>query len=317
MAARANERVAWFNGEFMPEREVRIPFRDTSWIYGDGCFDMTRSFGHKLFKLKEHVERLYRSLKYLRMDPGFGPAKMIAATEELFERNRHLLGADDDYWVGQRVSRGVKDVLGDNIDRHGPNVVLECSPLPFTQRAKLFKQGIKVVVPSQRRVPPDSLTPRAKTHNYLNLIVADQEVQSIDPEAWAVLLDINGNLAEGLGSNLFIVRGAEILTPREKYVLPGVSRQTVIDLARELGLTVREADLDLYDAYNADEAFLTSTSLCMCPVVKVNGAAIGPPGQVWGPLTGRLAEAYRRFVGYDFVAQYLKRYVEGAKASAF
>ena len=122
---------------------------------------------------------------------------MCALTEELFERNRHLLGPDDDYWVGQRISRGVKDVPGDNIDHHGPNIVLECAPLPFAQRAKLFKEGIQVVVPSQRRVPPDSLTPRAKTHNYLNLIVADQEVQSIDPEAWAVLLDVNGNLAEG------------------------------------------------------------------------------------------------------------------------
>ena len=93
-------------------------------------------------------------------------------------------------------------------------------------------------------------------------------MQSADPEAWAVLLDINGNLAEGLGSNIFVVRGGEILTPREKFVLPGVSRQTVIDLAREEDLTVREADLDLYDAYTADEVFLTSTSLCICPVVE-------------------------------------------------
>jgi len=317
MSALANERVAWFNGEFMPEREVRIPFRDRSWVYGDGCFDMTRTFGHKLFKVTEHVERLYRSLKYLRIEPGFGPQKMIALTEELFERNRHLLGPDDDYWVGQRISRGVKDVPGDNLDYHGPNVVLECAPLPLAQRAKLFKDGIKVIVPSQRRVPPDSLSPRAKTHNYLNLIVADQEVQSIDPEAWAVLLDINGNIAEGLGSNIFIVRGGEILTPREKFVLPGVSRQTVIELAQQDGLIVREADLDLYDAYNADEAFLTSTSLCICPITKINGVAIGPPKQVWGPVTQRLAKAYQGFVGHDFVGQYLKRYVEGAPARAF
>jgi len=96
MSARSNERVAWFNGEFLPEREVRIPFRDTSWVYGDGCFDMTRTFGHRLFKVKEHVDRLYRSLKYLRIDPGFGPQKMCDLTEEVFERNRHLLGSDDE-----------------------------------------------------------------------------------------------------------------------------------------------------------------------------------------------------------------------------
>jgi branched-chain amino acid aminotransferase len=166
-------------------------------------------------------------------------------------------------------------------------------------------------------VPPDSLTPRAKTHNYLNLIVANQEVQSIDPESWAVLLDVNGNLAEGMGSNIFVVRDDEILTPREKFVLPGVSRQTVIDLAHEEGLPLREADLDLYDAYTAEEVFLTSTSLCICPVTQVNGVSIGPEGQVWGPVTKRLADAYQRFVGHDFVGQYLKRYVDGMEARAF
>ena len=317
MTIRANERIAWFNGQFLPESEVRLPFRDSSWIYGDGAFDMTRSFGHRLFKVKEHVDRLYRSLKYLRIDPGFGPQKMGELTVEVFERNRHLLGPDDDYWIGQRISRGVKKVEADNIDYHGPNVVLECAPLPFVQRANLFKEGIRVVVPAHRRVPPDALTPRAKTHNYLNLIVASQQVQSADPEAWAVLLDVNGNLCEGMGSNIFTVRDGEVLTPREKFVLPGVSRQTVIDLAGKEGITVREADIDLYDAYSADEVFLTSTSLCICPVTKVNGLEIGPKGQVWGPVTKRLADAYRRFVDYDFVGQYLKRYGEGMQASAF
>jgi len=317
MTIRANERIAWFNGQFLPESEVRLPFRDSSWIYGDGAFDMTRSFGHRLFKVKEHVDRLYRSLKYLRIDPGFGPQKMGELTVEVFERNRHLLGPDDDYWIGQRISRGVKKVEADNIDYHGPNVVLECAPLPFVQRANLFKEGIRVVVPAHRRVPPDALTPRAKTHNYLNLIVANQQVQSADPEAWAVLLDVNGNLCEGMGSNIFTVRDGEVLTPREKFVLPGVSRQTVIDLAGKEGITVREADIDLYDAYSADEVFLTSTSLCICPVTKVNGLEIGPKGQVWGPVTKRLADAYRRFVDYDFVGQYLKRYGEGMQASAF
>jgi branched-chain amino acid aminotransferase len=278
---------------------------------------MTRTFGHRLFKVKEHVDRLYRSLKYLRIDPGIAPERMCALTEELFERNRHLLGPDDDFWVGQRISRGVRRVDGDGLDHHGPNVVLECMPLPLVQRAKLFVEGIRVVVPSHRRVPPDSLTPRAKTHNYLNLIVADQEVQSLDPEAWAVLLDVNGNLAEGLGSNIFVVKDGRIRTPREKYVLPGVSRQTAIDLARAEGIEVIEADIDLYDAYNADELFLTSTSLCICPVTKMNGVAIGPEGQVWGPITRRLTEGYKRFVDHDFVEQYLKRYEAGMEARAF
>ena len=99
-------------------------------------------------------------------------------------------------------------------------------------------------------------------------------------------------------------------------MLPGVSRQTAIDLAREEGFSLREADLDLYDAYNADEIFLTSTSLCICPVTKVNGVAIGPRGRS-GPLTRRIADAYQRFVNHDFVGQYMKCYVEGAETRAF
>ena len=317
MVERSNERLAWFNGEFMPESQVKIPFRDFSWIFGDGCFDITRTFGHRLFRVKEHVDRLYRSLKYLRVDPGFGPDKMAALTEELFERNRHLLGPDDDYWVGQRISRGVKQVPGDNIDYHGPNIVLECSPLPFEQRAKSFKDGIRVVVPAHRRTPPECLTPRAKTHNYLNMIVANHEVQSIDPEAWAVLLDINGNLAEGMGSNIFVVRDGRLLTPREKFVLPGISRQTVIELAREAGIEVVEDDIDLYDSYAADEMFLTSTSLGLCPVTSINGMHIGPDDQVWGPMTKQLADAYSAYVEHDLVGQYLKHYEEGREARAF
>jgi len=120
-----------------------------------------------------------------------------------------------------------------------------------------------------------------------------------------------------MGSNVFTVRDGEILTPREQFVLPGVSRQTVIDLARQEGLILREADIDLYDAYNAEEIFLTSTSLCMCPVTRLNGVEIGLKGQVWGPVTQRLADAYRRLVDHDFVGQYLRRYTEGMQASAF
>jgi branched-chain amino acid aminotransferase len=316
-ASLSNVRVAWFNGQFVPENEVRIPFRDSSWLYGDGAFDMTRSFGGRLFKVKEHIERLYRSLKYLRIDPGMGPKQMEALSWELFERNRHLLGDGEDYWLGQRISRGVREVEGDHLDHHGPNVVLECMPLPLRQRARSFVEGIKVLVPSTRRTPPESLTPRAKTHNYLNLIVASQEVNAIDPAAWAILLDTNGNLCEGLGSNIFVVRDGEILTPRAKYVLPGVSRQTAIDLAEGLGMTVTEADLDLYDAYNADEVFITSTSLCLCPASSINGVRIGPEGQVWGPVAKAIADAYVKFVDFDFVGQYLRFYDAGRAASAF
>ena len=317
MTEPTNSRIAWYNGKFVPESQVLIPFRDRGWRYGDGAFDMTRTFNGRAFRLEEHIDRFYRSLRYLRLDPRLTPREMIDISEQIVACNEHLRAAAGDWWIGQRVSRGVKEVPGDNLDYHGPNVVIECVPLPFRQRARLFIEGIKVMVPSHRRTPPESLTPRAKTHNYLNLIVANQEIHAIDPSAWAILLDTNGNLCEGLGSNIFIVKSGEIFTPREKYVLPGVSRQTAIDLARDAGITVTEADLDLYDAYNADEVFITSTSLCLCPVVSVNGVHVGPEGQVWGPMTKKLVDAYIRFVDFDFVAQYMKFFDDKVSSTPF
>jgi branched-chain amino acid aminotransferase len=302
---RANERIAYHNGEYLPESRVLLPFRDRGFVYGDAVFDTTRTFAHRPFKVKEHVDRLYRSLRYIRLDPGLSPAEMRAVTETVLERNRHLLGPDEDYWVSQRISRGVTRLDREEPLQTGPTVIVECTPLPLRDRAGLYRDGIRVIVPANRRTPPEALTPRAKTTNYLNMLVADQEVSAIDPGAWAVLLDMNGNLAEGHGSNIFLVQDGELLTPRSLYVLPGISRQTVIELAAELGIPCREADLDLYDAYNADEAFLTSTSLCICPVRSVNGMAIGGEA-VFGPVTQRLVDAYARFVGCDFVGQYLK-----------
>lgn len=299
-------RVSWFNGEFMPENRVLIPFRDRGWKYGDAAFDMTRTFNGRLFRLKEHIDRFYRSLRYLRIDPGISPAELMKISEEIAARNEHLRAAAGDWWIGQRVSRGV-DPIGDELPAHrGPNVVVECTPLPLRARARMFRDGIDVWTPAERRVAPDMLSPRAKTHNYLNMIVAEQSVKAHDPDGWAVLLDTNGNLCEGIGSNIFIVRDGKLYTPREQYVLPGISRQMTFDLAAKLAIPVIEADIDLFDAANADEMFLTSTSLCIAGVRCFNGAKVGD-GRVPGPITKALSDAYSAEVGCDFVKQYLDR----------
>jgi branched-chain amino acid aminotransferase len=302
---KAPGRIAYFNGRFLPESEVLVPFRDRGFKYGDAVFDTTRTFGHRIFKVREHIDRLYRSLRYLRIDPGLPPGTMADVTEEVLRRNLPLLEPDDDYWVTQRVSRGLDPSDQKIFGHEGPTVIVECVPLPLRERASLYRDGIRVLTPSIRRAPPEALSPRVKTHNYLNVIAANLEVKARDPEAWAVLLDTNGNLAEGMGSNIFVVRGGALYTPREQYVLAGISRETVIELARGLGVTVVEKDLDLYDAYNAEEAFLTSTSLCICPVQSVNDVRVG--SSIPGPITRQLSDAYCRIVDFDFVGQYLKR----------
>src|SRR5204862_477864 len=118
---------------------------------------------------------------------------------------------ETDFWLGQRVSRGLNAVGDEGWDQTGPTVIIECIPLPLKARARLFRDGIDIVVPPTRRVPPDSLSPRAKTHNYLNLITADLEAKAQDKEAWSVLLDTNGHLAEGIGSNIFRLRDGAVV----------------------------------------------------------------------------------------------------------
>jgi len=306
MAKLANERIVYFNGEYIPESQALVPYRERSFLFGDGAFDLTRTFKHKIFKLEDHIERFYRSMKALRLDPGMGPDDLIAITKRVVEENLHLFAEEEDFWVGQRVTRGVLKVEGDNWNHYGPTVIVECLPMPAKVRAHYYRDGVPVVVPSVRRTSPDALTPRAKTHNYLNLVMAEMEVHAQNPNGWAILLDCNGNLCEGMGSNIFLVRGGELLTPKEKYVLPGVSRQTVIDLAREVDIPFRETDLDLFDGYNADEAFITSTSLCICPVTSINGVTVGD-GAVYGALTKRLIDAYAGLVDCDFIQQYLNK----------
>jgi branched-chain amino acid aminotransferase len=301
----ANQRTAFFNGKYVPEREVVIPFRDRSFTRGDGAFDMTRSFNGRIFKIKEHIDRFYRSLKYVAIDPGMSPKEMIQVSEEVLARNRHLLGKDEDYWIAQRVSRGVEAVGDEGWDHVDANVIVDCVPLPFKKRAKLYRDGMHVVVPPTRRVAPSMLSPRAKMHQYMNLVIADMEAKVGDADAVAVLLDENGNLAEGAGANIFVVRDGEILTPHSRYVLPGISRATAIELAQKLGIPAHEKDLDVFDAVTADEVFITSTSYCICPVARFNGRTIGD-GKVPGPITARLTKAYVELVDCDFVRQYTR-----------
>ncbi len=300
----SKERVAYVNGKIVPESRAVVSIRDRGFLQGDAVFDTTRTFGHKIFMLNEHLDRFFDSLKYMRIDPGMSKSEFARVTMEVLEANLPLIGDDDDYWVSQRVTRGVR-VGGEEL----PTVVVECLPLPFDARAKYYRDGIPVIVPSVRRTPPDSQSPRAKVHNYVNLVQAELEARSQNPDAWPILLDTNGNLAEGPGSNIFIVKDGMAVTPREQFVLSGISRRVTIELAHELGIDVREADIDLFDAYTADEVFVTSTSFCICPVSSVNGSPISD-GSVPGPVTDRLTKAYSGMVGIDVAAQYLARLEE-------
>ena len=147
----APERVAYVNGKIVPESQAVVSIRDRGFLQGDAVFDTTRTFGHRIFRLDEHLDRFFLSLKYMRIDPGLSKHDFARITMEVLEANLPLISDDDDYWVSQRVSRGVM-VDGE----YKPTVVIECAPLPFDVRAKYYRDGLPVVVPIRSTHPARS-----------------------------------------------------------------------------------------------------------------------------------------------------------------
>jgi len=300
-SAEPGERVAWFRGEIRPEREVLISFRDGAAVHADGVYDTERTFRGRIFRLDQHLDRLWRSMAYVGIQPPITRAELAEITLEVARRNYEICGRD--IWVTQRVSTGTPREYGGDAT---PTLIVESLPLPFESRAPFFRDGIVVVTPALRRVPPWALSPQAKTVNYLNPLLAGRQAAATTPGAWPILLDEHGNLSEGGGANVFAVRDGALMTPRAEYVLPGITREVVLELAAGLGIPADERDIGLFEATTADEMFVTATSLCVCPIVTFNGTRMRS-GAIPGPVTRRLQEAFSDLVGVDIVAQYLER----------
>lgn len=292
-----SEPIVYVNGHLVPASQATVSVFDRGFRMGDGVFDTARTFRHRPYKLPEHLERLYRSLHYIQVDPGMSMEDMEARTLQVVEHNVAFLQPHDDVWITQVVSRGPLRTSG------APTVVILTEPLPFATFARYHKVGISLVTPGIRHTPAQSVEPRAKTVSRMNLVLAEMEAQQRDAEAWALLLDLNGNITEYTSGNFFMVRKGGLWTPFERNALGGIARETVFELAADLGIPCREADLTPYDVYNADEAFITSTSKCILPVGRLNGIRVGK--HVPGPLTQRLLETWSARVEVDIVEQAL------------
>ncbi len=307
------ERFVYIDGDLIPESRAAIGIRDRGFIYGDGVFDTERTFAGRIFRLRAHIERLYASLAYARIECPLNVSEMVAATETLLAANAPALRPGEDWWVTQRVTSGQSVLDGEPGSGKAATIVIECTPLPLRARARLFRDGIDLRLSARPRIAPEALDPRAKTSNYLNMMLAQREIAADHPDAWAILPDREGHLAEGAGCNVFVVEKGVVLTPRETFVLAGISRAVVIELCQSLGLPILETDLSPERARFADEAFLTSTSLCLCPVRSFDGHryAAGLPG----PVTARLMRAFADHVGFDYVGQYLRFLDAGASGT--
>jgi len=205
-------------------------------------------------------------------------------------------------------------VFGGKIE---PTVIISVFPFKWTiaPLVPLYETGVHAVIPSQRAIPADLLEPKIKNRSRMHYLIANLEVSLVnDPKAWALLLDPDGFITEGTGSNFFVVRNGQLLTPEPRNILRGIRRKYTIKLARELGIEVIECNLNAYDAITADEAFFTSTAFTMMPCVKVNGCELGD-GKT-GPITRKLFKAWDKMVGLNIMEQ-AKKYLEEMGSSAY
>ena len=290
--------IAYFNGQWVPSSEVKIDPMDRGFMVGDVVFDVERTFNGKSFRMKEHIERLYRSLKYVRIDPGLSAEEMMGISEEAIERNEHLRAGVGDFTIHQFVTRGPGRRAW-NLGQ--PTVCVRIGAIAFNTYAQAYTEGMHGAITRTHSYTPESVDPKVKHYSRMNFNLAELEANDADEGAWPILRDENGNLTEGSGYNVFLVTEGVIRTATDRAVLQGVSRGMVFDLARQLDIPVTEEDLQPYDLYTSDEAFFASTSYCVLPVTQVDRRQIGDGKP--GPVTQQLLAAWSEAVGVGIVDQ--------------
>ena len=311
-------RVVWFNGELIPESEAKISIYDSALMFGDMVFEMTRSFNKVQFKLREHLARLYASIKYVRIPLEMSIDEMEQHIYETIEANDPLFAADDEHRVMIDVTRGTLSIYQGIIGAHkGPNVIIADFPLRWTVAGmgKLFDTGINAVITSQRAIPAQFLEPKVKNRSRIHYLMANIEVSNYEGDNnWALLLDPDGFVAEGTGDNFFIVKDNEIITPEPRNILRGISRAYIFELAQNLNLSCIEKNIEPYDIITADEAFMTGTPFCILPVTGLNSVTIGE-GKM-GNVTRLLLDVWGQNVGVDIEGQIKKWDSEGGVLKA-
>lgn len=296
------QRQVYLTGQVVAESEAKISIFDSAVMLGDTVTESTRTFGHRPFKLEQHITRLYKSLKVTRIDAGMSAEEMLDVTLRLFETNLPTYQEGEDCWIVHNISRGLSIAGADPTKQRGTaTVMIFTQPMDLSSWAKFYTEGCHAVTSMSRIVPSQSLDARIKNRSRLSYTLAEMEVKLVDPEAQGIILDIHGNVAENKGGNIFIVSDGKLKTPSTKNCLAGISRETVMQLAAELEIPCEETELQPYDLYTADELFFTSTPYCIMPATKFNGLPVGD-GQV-GSMTQRLLAAWSELVGMDIAAQ--------------
>jgi branched-chain amino acid aminotransferase len=280
----------YLNGEFVPEEEARVSVFDHGLLYGDGVFEGIRAYDGYVFKLDRHIERLYDSAKAIALEIPLTKDQMTQAILETLRVNKLRSS-----YIRPIVTRGPGDLGIDPRRCSGkPTVIIIVKEWKSLYGEEITKRGLRAIVASTRARPPDTLSPSIKSLNYLNNIMARIEANHAGADE-AIMLDTHGFVAEGSADNVFIVKRGRLLTPPTVACLPGITRETAIELARSEKIPVSEEFFTLSALYGADECFITGTAAEIAPIIEIDCRVIGTGKP--GPITQRLIEKFRAITG--------------------
>jgi branched-chain amino acid aminotransferase len=278
--------LVYINGKLYPKEEAKISVYDHGLLYGDGVFEGLRSYGGRVFRLDEHIDRLWESAKAISLTIPLSKPEMAAAVNETLAVNRI-----EDGYIRLVVTRGA-GYLGLSPDKTSNPQVIIITDFIELYPDELYEKGLEIITAATIRNHPAALSPRVKSLNYLNNILA--KIESVRAGYLeALMLNHKGEVAECTGDNIFLITGGELYTPPlDAGILAGITRAVVIELAREAGYQVHEAALTRHDVYVADECFLTGSAAEVVPVVKVDYRVIG--NGTPGPVTVKLKELFHQ-----------------------
>ncbi len=286
---------AYLNGRWIPDTELSIGVDDLGFLVGATVTERLRTFRGQVFRLNEHLSRLRNSLEIVGLPAEEITAEIGGAITEFIERNRPLLTADDDWSISAFATPGTSSAGPPTVCVHG-------YPLPFARWASQFEDGVRVVISEVRQIPSQSLPPELKCRSRMHYYLADKRAAAAQPGARAILLDEEGFVAEATTANVLIWREAEgLVSPPPRHILFGVSLRVVQELATKLEVPFVKRPLSVEDLRSADEAMLTSTSVCLLPVIECDGRPIGTGRP--GPNYRRLLAAWSELVDTDIAEQ--------------
>jgi branched-chain amino acid aminotransferase len=298
------EPLAYLNGRISPVSQTLLPVWDLGVVMGASVTEMARTFRHECFRLREHVDRMFRSLKHVGFEIDLNREALCDLVYELLEHNARLIPAHHDLGVSMFVTGGTSLVYSGywGMATHKkPTVCVHTFPLPFELWAEKYTAGQHVVTPSIRHLPPECLDPKIKARSRMHWYLADEQARLVDPKAIALLLDRQDNVTETSTANFFIVRSGTIVTATGRNTLHGISQEVVKELAEQLDIRFEQTDFQTYDVINAEEAFTSSTPYAILPVTRINQRPIGD-GKV-GPVYSELLKLWTQVVGLDIVEQ--------------